>query len=315
MISIYYKIGEHIEISSNISILQEIDRENIIWVDMTEWDKEEEILLEKHFDLKIMNPNEVTEIEQSARFIEFDHYFVCNSNFITKYESTLIQRVVSFTLTRHILITLRSADFRAFRDTAKKILTSGSKTGTSEVFLSLFDNRIANDADYVEELTQQVSELSKAITTEKQTSKPLIIKLNNLRENLMLMMQNCIEKKLFAGILKRTEYLNSRTLKEIDISVKDLESVIDYIRFNFERLDYIDSTLNHLITYEQNNSMKIFTIVSLFFMPPMLIASVYGMNFRIMPELEHKYGYEYALGFMLLTVILTFIYFKRKKWL
>ena len=83
----------------------------------------------------------------------------------------------------------------------------------------------------------------------------------------------------------------------------------------FERLDYVDSTLNHLITYEQNNSIKIFTIVSLFFMPPMLIASIYGMNFKNMPELNWEYGYPLAILSMLVTFIFTFYYFKTKKWL
>ena len=116
-------------------------------------------------------------------------------------------------------------------------------------------------------------------------------------------------------MLKKTSYLNQKTEHELDISVKDLESVIDFIRFNFDRMDYIDSTLNNLITYEQNNSIKLFTIVSLFFMPPMLIASIYGMNFNFMPELTWHYGYPSAIILMLLTVIITAIYFKRKKWL
>ena len=167
----------------------------------------------------------------------------------------------------------------------------------------------------IENLTIEISALSKVIITGKQTSKPLILKLNALRENFMLMMQNCIDIKLLISVIKKTSYLNQKTEHELDISVKDLESVIDFIRFNFDRMDYIDSTLNNLITYEQNNSIKLFTIVSLFFMPPMLIASVYGMNFKFMPELTWHYGYPLAIILMLLTVIFTAIYFKRKKWL
>ncbi|MFM9945477.1 MAG: CorA family divalent cation transporter, partial [Bacteroidia bacterium] len=151
--------------------------------------------------------------------------------------------------------------------------------------------------------------------TEKHTNKLLILKLNALRENLMMMMQNCIDKKLLISIVKKSTYINDKIDHELDISVKDLESVTDYIRFNFDRLDYIDSTLNNLITYEQNNSIKLFTIVSLFFMPPMLIASIYGMNFKFIPELKWDYGYPFAIVLMLLTVIITSIYFKRKRWL
>jgi magnesium transporter len=167
----------------------------------------------------------------------------------------------------------------------------------------------------VEDVTHEITELSKALLNEKFNKKPLILKLNTLRETMMLLMQNCIDKKLLISNIKKTPYLSRRIELELEISVKDLESVIDFIRFNFDRLDYLDSTLNHLITYEQNNSIKLFTIVSLFFMPPMLIASIYGMNFEFMPELPWKFGYPFALLLMLLTVIATAIYFKRKRWL
>ena len=123
----------------------------------------------------------------------------------------------------------------------------------------------------VEDLTKGISELSKSIVSDKHTSRPLILKLNALRENLMLMMQNCLDKKLLISVIKKTSFINQKTDKELDISVKDLESVIDYIRFNFDRLDYIDSTLNNLITYEQNNSIKLFTIVSFFLCHPCLL--------------------------------------------
>lgn len=131
----------------------------------------------------------------------------------------------------------------------------------------------------------------------------------------MLMMQNCIDKKMLISDIKKSPYLSQKVERELNITVKDLESVSDFIRFNFDRLDYVDSTLNNLITYEQNHSIKIFTIVSLFFMPPMLIASIYGMNFERMPELDWLYGYPSALIFMALTVIATGVYFKRKRWL
>lgn len=315
MISIYHKVNDHFEMVNDVSLLSSLKRENIIWVDLLGWDEEDEKIIEKHFGLEIMNTKESVEIEQSSRYVEYEDHIVSHSNFITRQGLSLVPKIVSFTVEKNLLITNRDYDFRSFIETAKKVLSANQKFNSSDVFLSIIDLRIANDADLVEDLTKSISELSKAIVTDKHTSKLLILKLNALRENLMLMMQNCIDKKLLISVIKKSSYVNQKAEYELDISVKDLESVIDYIRFNFDRLDYIDSTLNHLITYEQNNSIKLFTIVSLFFMPPMLIASIYGMNFHIIPELKWEFGYPFSLVLMLLTVIFTFIYFKRKKWL
>ncbi len=296
-------------------LLPSLKRENIIWIDLLGWDEDDEKLIEKHFGLEIMNTKESVEIEQSSRYVEYEDHIVSHSYFITQQDNLLVPKIVSFTVEKNLIITNRDYDFRSFKETSKKVLSANQKISSSDVFLNIIDLRIANHADLIENLTIEISALSKVIITGKQTSKPLILKLNALRENFMLMMQNCIDIKLLISVIKKTSYLNQKTEHELDISVKDLESVIDFIRFNFDRMDYIDSTLNNLITYEQNNSIKLFTIVSLFFMPPMLIASVYGMNFKFMPELTWHYGYPLAIILMLLTVIFTAIYFKRKKWL
>ena len=315
MISIYHKVNNHIEVTNDTALFQSIPKENIIWVDIFGWNREEEKLIEDHFGLEIMNAEESVEIEHSARFIDFKNHIIGNSNFIVRQGLTLVPKTVSFTFAKDLLITSRDYELRSFAETAKKITINSSKVNGLDVFLSIIDTRIAADADLVEELTKEISDLSKTIINNKRTSKLLILKLNALRENLMLLMQNCIDKKLLISGLKKTDFLNDKTEHELDISVKDLESVVDIIRFSFDRLDYIDSALHNLITYEQNNIIKLFTIASLFFMPPMLIASIYGMNFDFMPELKWKMGYPFALILMLFAVIFTSIYFKRKKWL
>ncbi len=315
MISIFHKVNEHYEMTNDVGLLHTLKRENILWVDILGWNEEEERKVENYFNIHIMNNQESLEIEQSARYIEYEDHIVCRSDFITKQGFILTPKIVSFTVEQNLIITSRDYAFRTFSETAKKILASSSKLSSSDVFLTIIDLRIANDADLVEELTSEISKLSKEIITEKHTSKLLILKLNDLREDLMMMMQNGINKKLILSVIKKTSYLNRKVENELDISVKDIDSVIDFIRFNFDRLDYIDSTLNHLITYEQNNSIKLFTIVSLFFMPPMLIASIYGMNFKFLPEVDWEFGYPYALILMFFTVVATFIYFKRKRWL
>ena len=97
--------------------------------------------------------------------------------------------------------------------------------------------------------------------------------------------------------------------------IKDVGSLLDHTQFNFERLEYLQNTFLGLLNIEQSKIIKIFTVVTVIFMPPTLIASIYGMNFRLMPELAQNWGYPFALLLMALSSGLTLFYFKRNNWL
>ena len=107
--------------------------------------------------------------------------------------------------------------------------------------------------------------------------------------------------------------------------IKDVNSLISHTDFSFQRLDYIQDSALGLINIEQNEVVKIFSVAAVVFMPATLVASVYGMNFRVMPELEWVYtlpngfdlplGYIFAIGLMVLASGLTMGYFRYKKWL
>ena len=88
-----------------------------------------------------------------------------------------------------------------------------------------------------------------------------------------------------------------------------------YTRFGFDRLDYLQDTFLGLVNIEQNRIIKIFTVINIIFLPPTLIGSLYGMNFDFMPELHWQYGYAFALGLMVTSVVLILLIFRLKKWL
>jgi magnesium transporter len=97
--------------------------------------------------------------------------------------------------------------------------------------------------------------------------------------------------------------------------IKDIGSLIEHNKFAFERLEYLQDTFIGLVNIEQNRIIKIFTVATVAFMPPTLIASIYGMNFSFIPELNWNYGYLFAIGLMVLSSVLTLSYFKKKNWL
>jgi magnesium transporter len=99
------------------------------------------------------------------------------------------------------------------------------------------------------------------------------------------------------------------------IMIKDISSLLEHNKFAFERLEYLQDTFMGFVNIEQNHIIKIFTVATVAFMPPTLIASIYGMNYKIMPELEWQYGYLFAILLMILSSAGTLIYFKKKNWL
>jgi magnesium transporter len=122
------------------------------------------------------------------------------------------------------------------------------------------------------------------------------------------------KQRILSAFLKSSKYKHS--LKhDVTVMLKDIKSLIDYTDFNFERLDYLQNIFVGVLSIEQNKVIKMFTIVNVVFLPPTLIASIYGMNFEILPELHWHYGYALSIVMMIISSILPVYIFKRKGWI
>ena len=102
----------------------------------------------------------------------------------------------------------------------------------------------------------------------------------------MMLRENIIDKQRTVSSMIRSEFMRAELQPKLNMIIKDINSLIEHINFSFDRLDYLQDTFLGYVNVEQNKIIKIFTIVSVVFMPPTLIASIYGMNFRYMPELD-----------------------------
>ena len=129
---------------------------------------------------------------------------------------------------------------------------------------------------------------------------------------------------MLSGILRSERFPND-IYPRLQLMIKDVNSLINHADFSFQRLDYIQDAALGLINIEQNEIVKIFSVAAVIFMPATLIASMYGMNFKFMPELDWvitlssgriiPMGYFFAIGLMLLCSGLTIWFFRFKKWL
>jgi magnesium transporter len=192
------------------------------------------------------------------------------------------------------------------------------------IFISLLEVRIDFDADLVEFVAKQVATLSKDINTEDTIDKEVIHRINSLQENTMVLRENIFDRQRILSNILRSERFPNDIYPRLQLMIKDVNSLINHADFSFQRLDYIQDSALGLINIEQNEIVKIFSVAAVIFLPATLIASVYGMNFDVMPELSWTWcvggytiplGYLFAIGLMILCSGLTIWFFRYKKWL
>lgn len=316
MLRVYFRRQNRVHKVQALSQLESL--ENIIWIDLQNPSPTEIKDVEAHFEFKFQSRQEQLEIESSSRYFETDDEIIANSNFL-KFDSTgeaFISHAVSFILQDDVLFTYREADLGSFSDCVKKIKASGRLFHSGkQVMTTLLETDVDNDADLLESLGRQVGKLSRELAFDKGPDEDVLLTISRLQELTMVIRQNVIDKqRVLSAILKSQEFVGEE-YERLRVVIKDINSLIDHTKFNFERLEYMQNTFLGLINIEQNKIIKIFTVASVIFMPPTLIASIYGMNFKFTEEFDWRYGFWFAIGLMVISSASTLYFFRRKGWL
>ncbi len=311
-IRLYYRENGRIKISRDISFLKKNPLENFVWIDLNDVNEEIESQLEDFLKIYIQEEEEIEEIEISSRYVETADTIIANSNFLL---DNFEKEPVSFILKNNILISVRSCELKSFHETTKKMAASPKNyVNGFQVFTLLLETRVELDADMIEDLTSEVKTLSQTMIM-KDIDEGILISIKNLQEKTMLLRENIIDKHRVVSNMLRSEMFPNELYSKLSMVIKDINSLLDHTKFNFDRLDYLQDTYLGLINIEQNKIIKIFTVVTVIFMPPTLIGTIYGMNFKYMPEIEWQWGYGFCLLFMVVSSVLILWFFKKKKWL
>lgn len=310
---IFYRDNGRIKISKEMSILKNVSLSELLWIDLIDVTVDVESELEQFLKIYIQEEEEMEEIEISSRYIETEDSIVANSKFLL---DTFEEENVSFILKNNILVSVRSQHLRSFNETVKKLFASPRNYMNGyNVFVALLETRVEYDADMIEDMTRDITALSNQLKTDEDVSDDILISIKEFQEKTMLIRENIVDKSRVCSNMLKSELFPSDAKSKLSIIIKDINSLFDHTRFSFDRLEYLQDTFLGLVNIQQNKIIKIFTIVSVIFLPPTLIASMYGMNFTHMPEIEWQYGYAFAVGLMIFTVVGILIFFKIKKWL
>jgi len=287
---------------------------DIIWIDLLSPEEEEKRMVEKFCGVELFTKQESEEIESSSKYAESEEEIGINLNFITLDHESYGNTAVSFILKNQVLITQRDREYKTFSDIYRRLNVLKPEDG-EDIFLSILETRIDFDADLIETITDQISAISRDLVQDNDFQRNLLLKITSLQETTIAIRENIVEKQRILSAILKSRFFPKEHYEKMRIMIKDVGSLLDHSSFNFERLEFLQNTFLGLVDIEQNRIIKIFTVVTVVFMPPTLIASMYGMNFHFMPELDEMWGYPFAIILMISSSILTLLFFKRKKWL
>ena len=265
----------------------------------------------------IPDADDVDDIEDSARrFVDQTGIHV-HSLFLSNVADKTETVSVACILQNDKLVTIRDdkiADFRLFRLRAKRGQISCNSP--AEILLNLMEQKVENLADYLEDQHRQLEEVSTLVLSEDIDNPEEVIYSLAESEDLTGKIRLCLmdTQRDISFLQRHSKQMHEYhdTYREI---VRDIDTLLSHTTFLFDKINFLMSFLQGYINIEQNKIVKIFTIASVVFLPPTLVASIYGMNFEFMPELKMALGYPMALGLMVLAGFAPYWYFKKKGWL
>jgi len=328
MITVYKKTAEGgIEQAQLESLASSSDP---FWIDLLHPSAEEDKIVEAALGLSIPTREDMQEIELSARLYTEHGMEYMTIIAVSKIHLGDPQKfAVTFILTPRGLITVRYADFLAFDHFIQSITKkSVSPFLSGEQFLfGLIESMIDRIADSLEDLGNEVDVLSSEIFRTKKVSikrktgqLQSAIRRIGEKGDLLSMLRESLASILrllshHATHIPDDDKSKKSSRQMVTVLNRDVLSLNDHALFLAGKISFLlDATLG-MINLEQNQIIKIFSIVAVVFLPPTLVASIYGMNFDVMPELSWPFGYPLAVGFMILSALIPLAYFKRKGWL
>ncbi len=292
-------------------------RREAVWIDVIAPTEEERQWIAEVYGQLLPTPDEVVEIEASARFYHDEDGLHIHAYFLHEFEDRARNVTVAFTLNQGRLFTLHDVDlstFRVFRMRARRQI--GLASDAMSIMLNLFETKVELLADSLERLQAGLEVLSQSLFSKEETDMGEMLTRLAANEDVngtarLSMMDN---QRALSFLLRRGE-LEPDQSQQLREALRDIESLIAHSTFLYEKVNLLMDATMGMINIEQNKIIKIFSIAAVVFLPPTLVASIYGMNFEHMPELHWLWGYPMALTIIVAFGIAPIWYFKRRGWL
>ena len=291
-----------------------------VWVDMEAPTAEEKAWVRSQFDLTIPEDIVDDDLEESARFYEEDNGELhIRSDFLIDDDVMPRNVRVAFILHHNILFSVHDEDlpvFRLLRMRARRIpaLIDDAK----DVLLKLYDGDAEYSADALEGIYDSLELVSARVLkkdVDDQAAGEALSAIAREEDLNGRIRRNVMDTRRAVSFMMRSRMLSAEQFEQARQILRDIDSLDSHTTFLFDKINFLMNATVGFININQNKIIKIFSVASVALLPPTLIASIYGMNFKFMPEVDWQLGYPFALTLMIASVAAPFIYFRRKGWL
>jgi magnesium transporter len=306
-----------------------IDPQTTLWVDLMDPTPEEKAAAEAICRFTIPSRKELSEIESSSRIYEDDGILYLSMPTISSAANVDdAPSPLGFVLSKDHLVTIRYTPLRSFEAVAGKFSKMDAPRTAVDVFSALADQMVELCADKLEEISAQLDEISRTIFPKRKARKRLIPQSNDALRGVLIDVGNLGERSsrardILLGLQRIVPFVSGQqrpwvsqpTHEHLRTVSTDLVSLTDYEGHLANKVQFLLDAVLGLINTKQNDIFTVLTVVSVVGIPPTLVASIYGMNFKNMPELSWAYGYQWGLGLIVLSTILPILWFKWRGWL
>lgn len=315
MLYAYTPQGETLE-KSRIHHPNDLHTE-IRWLDMVDPTPVERKWVQDAYGVELLFVEEVSEIEASARFYEDSFGLHLHLYFLLGEGISLKLSSVAFTLHQQRLFTLHAEEIPEFRHYAQHNREHPDLPDDAmSIMLGIVEMRTALLADTMERLHTALETLSTAIFREEDRDMMRVLltlaQIEDANGKARLGMLD--NQRVLHGLQRTGKIENGAGMVLADI-LADMDSLMTHSSFLFEKAKFLIDAAMGMINLGHNRRLNIFTVLSVVLMPPTVIASIFGMNFKHMPELQWEWGYPTALLLMVLVAVVPIVVLKRKGWL
>jgi magnesium transporter len=297
------------------------------WIDLLDPTAEEVKQVESEHEIQVPSRAQLEEIESSSRLSVENGTIHLNMPVIA-HEGEDAPTALGFIFNKDLLVTVRYTHLFSFDAAIERFNKDGPAKTSSEVFATLIEGITDFGADSLEQISLQLNEVSRRVFRNYGTRRPHnIARANRALREVLVAVGECgerlsqiresllgLERIVPYALDKGKEWISSDIVERLQTAAKDLQSLNDFEVHLSNKVQFLLDAVLGFINTEQNDIFKVLTIVSVVGIPPTLIASVYGMNFRYMPELQWHLGYAWGLGLIALSAILPTVWFKWRGW-
>ena len=264
--------------------------------------------------------DDLGDLEASARYFEADDgHLHIRTDFLLDEEETSRNVRVAFVLTKQVLFSIHDEDLPVFRLVRLRArLRPGSVSNAKDVLLDLYSTDAEYSADALEEVYENLEQAGKRVLSDSINDADAAEVLETIakeEDTNGRIRRNVMDTRRALSFLMRSKLLSDEQQEEARQILRDIDSLENHTAFLFDKINFLMDATVGFINLNQSKIIKIFSVVSVALMPPTLLASIWGMNYKHMPELDATWGYPMAIGLMIISAIIPLGYFHSKGWM